>query len=112
MSDVSMHIESAAAAVRSLDYHHTALTEGYGYESESTGNQVDSLLEHSYKHATKAESHDSRGDYSQAHASLVALKGTAMTAAKLMEQHAGKDLSLEKMSMDNALVSYKHENFS
>lgn len=107
---MSIHIESA---IDSLE--HIARTHAYAvpYENEADRNQNDALIDHAFDHVMEAQTHDERGNYKAAHASLIIGTKSAMKAIDMIHRNsATQDLSGHKITLEGAPRSYKHENFS
>lgn len=107
---MSMHIESAIHALQTIDDAHSYAD----YDEHSTRNQVDGLLDKAFDHVMKAQTHDERGDYKAAHASLLAGTKSAAQAHSLLTTGSStvRDLSLVRPALEQSVIGYKHENFS
>jgi hypothetical protein len=107
---MSMHIESAINSLENISLIHSM---GVSYDDESIRNQVDGLVNHAFDHVMKAQTHDERGDYKAAHASLVTGTRSAMKAVDRMHENSHSyDLTGHKITLDQAPIGYKNENFS
>jgi len=107
---MSMHIESAIDSLEHLSRTHAY---GVAYDDESQRNQVDGLLDHAFDQVMSAQTHDERGDYKTAHSALTSGTRSAMKVVDMIHANSSShNLTGHKITLDQAPIGYKNENFS